>query len=127
MIGLVDGFILDVFVGIGYVLFLFEKVYFVRLLNFLLGNWVKIEVFYDIFYVFIILYLIEWVMFGFINVRFLEKISVFSNEVMENRNINYVIFVVFMVIVGALRVLNRFVKYSNMLNIVFSLRILVEV
>lgn len=126
LIGSVDGFIPDVLAGIGYALSSSEKVYFVRLLNFLLGNWVKIEVPHDISHALIILHLIEWVMFGFINARSLEKISAFSNEVMENRNTNYATFAVLMATAGALRASNRPVKHSNMLNIVSSLRISAE-
>ncbi|KNA19419.1 hypothetical protein SOVF_061800 [Spinacia oleracea] len=126
LIGSVGKFIPDVLAGIGYALSSSGEVYFVRLLNFLLGNWVKIEVPHDISHALVILHLIEWVVFRLITSSSLEKIKIFSCEVMENPKTNYAKYAVLMATAGALRASNRPVKHGERLNIVTRFRIAAE-
>lgn len=126
LIGSVGELIPDVLAGIGYALSCSETAHFVRLLNFLLGNWINIEVPHDISHALIILHLIEWVVFRFINSSALEKIRMFSSEILENPKTHYAMFAVLMATAGALRASNRPMKHGERLNVVSRLRILAE-
>ncbi|XP_021742128.1 uncharacterized protein LOC110708330 [Chenopodium quinoa] len=126
LIGSVGELIPDVLAGIGYALSSSGEVHFARLLNFLLGNWVYIEKPHDISHALVVLHLIEWVVYRFISSSALEKIRIFSSEVMENPNKDYAVFAVLMATAGALRASNRPVKQGEWLNIVTRLRISAE-
>ncbi|KAK9698659.1 hypothetical protein RND81_08G121600 [Saponaria officinalis] len=118
----VGGLSPDVLAGIGYALSSCEDGYFVRLLNFVLGNWSKVEMHHDIPHALLVLHLIEWVMFGLLSAGAVEKIKIFSTEVLENLKASYATFAVLMATAGALRALNRPLKNGAMLDIVSRLK-----
>ncbi|KAK9276813.1 hypothetical protein L1049_006349 [Liquidambar formosana] len=127
LIGSFEGLIPDVLAGIGYALSSSKNVYFVRLLDSLLGIWGKEDgpcglVSHGL----MVLHLIEWVMSGLINSRSIEKINVFIREILQNPKANYVPFAVVMVAAGVLRASSKSVSSGLRLEIVSGLRIYAE-
>ncbi|CAO2827188.1 unnamed protein product [Amaranthus hypochondriacus] len=122
LIGSVGELIPDVLAGIGYALTSSEEVHFVWLLNFLFKHWVNIEHALDISHSLIILHLIEWVVFKFISSNALDKIRIFTTEVIENTEANYALFAVLMATAGAIRACNRPMNHGERLNMVSRLR-----
>uniref|UniRef100_A0A7C9E310 Uncharacterized protein n=1 Tax=Opuntia streptacantha TaxID=393608 RepID=A0A7C9E310_OPUST len=116
----------DILGGIGYALCSSDGVHFLRLLDFLLGDWVKLEVPHDISHALMILHLVEWVVYGFISAGSSEKISLFTREAMENHKTGYAMFAVLMAAAGALRASKRPVKHTERMIIVSRLRISAE-
>lgn len=126
LIGPVGELIPDVLAGIGYALSSSGEAHFLRMITFLLGNWVNIEKPHEISHALLILHLIEWVVFRFISANASEKIRIFSIAVMENPKTNYAVFAVLMATAGSLRASNRPAKHGERLNVVSRLRISAE-
>ncbi|GMH29815.1 hypothetical protein Nepgr_031658 [Nepenthes gracilis] len=106
MIGLVRECFPRILAGIGYALSSSRNTHFVKLLNYLFGIWGNLEGARDISHGLMILHLIEWLLFGIIDSRSLDKIEDFISEIFENSNTNYASFAVLMAAAGALRVSN---------------------
>lgn len=93
-----------VLAGVGYALSSSLDVHYVRLLDFLFGIWLKDEGPHgSVTHGLMILHLIEWVVSGYMRSNYMEKMSLFVNEVLETSKVNYTVFAVLMAAAGVLR------------------------
>lgn len=93
-----------VLAGIGYALSSSLDVHYVRLLDLLFGIWLKDEgPRASVTHGLMILHLIEWVVSGYMRSNYVDKMSLFANEVLETSKEKYTVFAVFMAAAGVLR------------------------
>ncbi|KAG7590048.1 hypothetical protein ISN44_As07g022540 [Arabidopsis suecica] len=93
-----------VLAGIGYALSSSLDVHYVRLLDLLFGIWLKDEgPRGSVTHGLMVLHLIEWVMSGYMRSNYINKMSLFANEVLETSKEKYTVFAVFMAAAGVLR------------------------
>ncbi|KAL7182904.1 hypothetical protein ACSBR1_041562 [Camellia fascicularis] len=101
----------DVLAGIGYALSSSGNVYVVRILDSLFGIWNREDgPSGSVSHGLMILHLIEWVLSNFINSESLERVDVFTKEVLETSNPNHASFAMVMGAAGALRASSRSVS-----------------
>ncbi|CAH8359278.1 unnamed protein product [Eruca vesicaria subsp. sativa] len=93
-----------VLAGIGYGLSSSSDVHYVRLLDSLFRIWLKDD---DprgsVTHGLMILHLVEWVVSGYMRSNYVDKMSLFANEVLETSKENYTVFAVLMAAAGVLR------------------------
>ncbi|CAH8258102.1 unnamed protein product [Arabidopsis lyrata] len=90
--------------GIGYALSSSLDVHYLRLLDLLFGIWLKDEgPRGSVTHGLMVLHLIEWVMSGYMRSNYINKMSLFANEVLETSKEKYTVFAVFMAAAGVLR------------------------
>lgn len=123
-IGLCGDVVPEVLAGIGYALVRCESTYFDRIFSYLMGIW-RYGPCACVPHGVMILQLMEWLVFGFISSRFLERIEFICGEISEFRNRNFIRFAVVMAAAGVLRAFNRTAP-SGSVKISFQLRKLVE-
>ncbi|KAL0701688.1 hypothetical protein Bca4012_057810 [Brassica carinata] len=94
-----------VLAGIGYGLSSASDVHDVRLLDSLFGCiWLKDEgPRGSVTHGLMILHLVEWVVSGYMRSNYVDKMSLFANEVLERSKANYTVFAVLMAAAGVLR------------------------
>ncbi|XP_057478500.1 uncharacterized protein LOC130765910 [Actinidia eriantha] len=98
----------NVLAGIGYALSSSGNVYFVRILDSLLGIWNRESGPHgSVSHGLMVLHLIEWVLSSFINSNSMERVDVFTIEVLETSNSHHASFATVMAAAGALRVSSR--------------------
>ncbi|XP_042503714.1 uncharacterized protein LOC122080898 [Macadamia integrifolia] len=123
LIGSCEELVPEVLAGIGYALFASELVHFGRILDSLLGVWIK-----DggprgrVPYGLMVLHLIEWVVSGSVNSPSVEKLESISREISEMPKRNHAPFAVVMAAAGILRALNKVVPSPNRAGITLQLR-----
>ncbi|XXG68952.1 hypothetical protein AAC387_Pa06g1932 [Persea americana] len=123
-IGLCGDVVPEVLAGIGYALVRCESTYFGRIFSSLMGIW-RFGPCACVPHGVMILQLMEWLVFGLINSRFLERIEFICREISEFRNRNFIRFAVVMGAAGVSRAFNRTAP-SGSVKISFQLRKLVE-
>ncbi|KAM7491286.1 hypothetical protein LguiA_034207 [Lonicera macranthoides] len=105
----------NVLAGIGYSLSSSGNVHFVRIINFLFEIWDREKgPSGSVSHGLMILHLIEWVMYNFIGSNSLEKINVFSREILETTKPTYASFSVVMAAAGVLRAHSRSISTGLM-------------
>ncbi|KAL1216816.1 hypothetical protein V5N11_025307 [Cardamine amara subsp. amara] len=104
LVGSLEELVPVVLAGIGYALSSSLDVHYVRILDFLFGVWLKDEgPRGNVTYGLMILHLIEWVVSGYMRSNYVDKISLFANEVLETSKAKYSVFAVLMAAAGVLR------------------------
>lgn len=127
LIGSFADIIPHVLAGIGYALSSSVSVHYARILNSLLGIWGKEggppgRLSHGL----MILHLMEWVTSSSINSRSVEKLNVFSHEILETLKACSVPFTAVMTAAGVLRTLNKSAVSGPEVDIVSRLRISLE-
>ncbi|XP_057978126.1 uncharacterized protein LOC131164721 isoform X2 [Malania oleifera] len=126
LIGSFKGLIPEVLAGIGYALSSSESAHFIRILDSLLGVWdMEGGPCSCVSNGLMILHLVEWVLFGFIHSRSLEKIEVLMRGILQAPKKNYVPFSLVMAAAGVLRASRKSISSSRM-EIISRLRIAAE-
>ncbi|KAH7863080.1 hypothetical protein Vadar_013097 [Vaccinium darrowii] len=111
LIGSSKQYVPIVLAGIGYALSSAGNVYFVRILDPLFGIWTREDgPCGSVSNGLMILHLIEWVLSSFINSNSLDRVDVFTKEVLETSNPHHASFATVMAAGGALRVSNTFLS-----------------
>ncbi|XP_010471487.1 PREDICTED: uncharacterized protein LOC104751267 [Camelina sativa] len=104
LVGCQEELVPVVLAGIGYALSSSLDVHYVRLLDFLFGVWFESEgPRGSVTYGLMVLHLIEWVVSGYMRSNYVNKISLFTNEVLETSKEKYTVLAVFMAAAGVLR------------------------
>lgn len=122
--GLCGDVVPEVLAGIGYALVRCEIAYFGRIFSCLMGIW-RYGPCACVPHGVMILQLMEWLVFGFVNSRFLERIELICREISEFRGRSFIRFAVVMSAAGVLQAFNR-TAASGSVKINFQLRKLVE-
>ncbi|KAJ0255752.1 Obscurin-like protein [Hirschfeldia incana] len=104
MVGSRDELVPVVLAGIGYGLSSSSDVHYVRVLDSLFGIWLKDDgPRGSVTHGLMILHLVEWVVSGYMRSNYVDKMSLFANEVLETSKANYTVFAVLMAAAGVLR------------------------
>lgn len=108
LVSVFDDLVPSVLAGIGYALSSSGSMHFVRILDLLFGVWNKEGgPSSSLSHGLMLLHLVEWVLYNCIQSRSSEKVSTFTNRILEAPDTHYASFSVVMGAAGALRASNR--------------------